>query len=488
MDIEKRLADLVLSVIGFYCLLDMPSVATAQESPVPPAPSTLEAPSAPPVIPPKEAIPSDADCKSFESTLKSLFAQEYTSRDPKMKISLAEKLCEIGRSASSPAEKYVIMKEAQKAYWEGGDYLQGLTVLENMTNAYTIEPKIVIDAFSAVKSKVRKPDEAARLCDYALLFGDHVAKSRQFDDAERIPGHAKDLAITAKDRGLLERTGELAGMIPEMKRLCADAEKAEAAYNANPNDARTNETLGKYHCFMLGDWDKGIAYLAKSECPIKAALNDEKRRPEEPKAMMGLGDQWANLAKQTSSKLEKNGLSDRARFWYEKALPISSGIVKIALEKKLVELGPKSGVEMSLIDLKPSSTKVGWGRFIADKVNVQTIPDSGETFPEINKKKPLTYIFAHAPSEAVYPLPAHSKQCKGFAWRSDTGGRGNGVRFIIKIDKQVAFKSDLIQKGNVVIPFDVRIPYGSKEMVFIVDDNGDIAYDSACWLDVVLIK
>jgi hypothetical protein len=36
--------------------------------------------------------------------------------------------------------------------------------------------------------------------------------------------------------------------------------------------------------------------------------------------------------------------------------------------------------------------------------------------------------------------------------------------------------------------FEIRIPYGSKTMTLLVDDHGHDGFDSACWLDVVLVK
>jgi hypothetical protein len=349
----RKFAEVALGgLIGFGILVSSCPLK-AQESPAPPVSSPLDPPTAPPGVSPKDAVPSDVDYKAFEARLKSIFAQEYVSYDAKAKLSLAEKLCELGRSTSSPSEKYVILREAQKAFWDGGELLQGLTVLENLANSYSIEPKIVIDAISAAKSKVKKPEDASRLCEYALGYGEKIAKGRKFDDAEKLLNHARDLANIAKDKGLQSRASDVLAMIPDIKRLCSEFEKAEAAYNLNPNDTKANETIGIYHCFIIGDWGKGLAYLSKVEGPIKTAINQEKRSTGEPLTMMFAGDKWYNLGKQSVSKLNRNGFYERARFWYEKALPTCDGIVKAEIEKKLSEMGPKIGDNEGWINLMP---------------------------------------------------------------------------------------------------------------------------------------
>ena len=69
---------------------------------------------------------------------------------------------------------------------------------------------------------------------------------------------------------------------------------------------------------------------------LKALAKREIQGPASADEQAGLGDDWWNLAHKQGAGAKKQ-IQARARYWYEKALPELSGLVKAKVEKRLAE-------------------------------------------------------------------------------------------------------------------------------------------------------
>ena len=98
-----------------------------------------------------------------------------------------------------------------------------------------------------------------------------------------------------------------------------------------------NLTVGKYYCFQIGDWEKGLPMLALGQDEtLKALAAQEIAGVTKADDQVKVGDAWWNLAEKEQGKVQA-ALRGRANYWYQQALPELSGLAKAKLEKRIKE-------------------------------------------------------------------------------------------------------------------------------------------------------
>jgi hypothetical protein len=87
----------------------------------------------------------------------------------------------------------------------------------------------------------------------------------------------------------------------------------------NPDDPGANFAVGKYDCFIQGDWATGLPLLAKgSDHHLAQLAQTDLSDPDQPDAQEAIAEGWLNVA---SSGAPGEQPRLRAYYWYVKALP-----------------------------------------------------------------------------------------------------------------------------------------------------------------------
>jgi hypothetical protein len=98
--------------------------------------------------------------------------------------------------------------------------------------------------------------------------------------------------------------------------------------------------------------------------PLKELATKDLAKPETPEAQVEVGDGWWQLAQAEKVSWKKLNILGHARSWYDLAQPNVTGLVKVKLSKRLVELDnqvPGSGINlMALIDPKRDAVHGTW--------------------------------------------------------------------------------------------------------------------------------
>jgi hypothetical protein len=102
---------------------------------------------------------------------------------------------------------------------------------------------------------------------------------------------AKDADLTAS---IQERLTVIRSLVSEYARV----RPAKTKLESNPDDKASNTTVGKWLCFMKGDWGGGLAHLEKGsdEKLAKVAARD-RGAGEDPdvKTACSIGDEWRSI-------------------------------------------------------------------------------------------------------------------------------------------------------------------------------------------------
>ena len=302
----------------------------------------------------KAPVPDAAAQKRVEKMIRGLFQKEFQSRDRGERTFLAEKLLELaGERGNDPATRFVMLRESQALAVETLSIETLLRCIDRMAERYEVNPvEMKSTALGAARRSARTSGDAlalakgyTHLTGEALKAGDHALATRAAKDAQR-------LAKTAKDEKLVAEAGALAKAIPELKREFGVASKADVAGKIDPRKRQTNLNVGRYLCFIRGDWERGLEFLLWCGEPgLATAARKEREKPEETSAAASLADAWWDLGETQKNHVHLMRYRSRARFWYEHALPGLTGLKRIRAERRLATGGGSSGPNELLIEL-----------------------------------------------------------------------------------------------------------------------------------------
>lgn len=97
----------------------------------------------------------------------------------------------------------------------------------------------------------------------------------------------------------------------------ADYKKAKDKLGTTPDDPDANTVVGKYLAFVLGDYDEGMKFLAKSNDKTLKTLAEHERAPlyaDTGIKKVSMGDEWVTAAKTFPALFRI--FYDRAAYWY----------------------------------------------------------------------------------------------------------------------------------------------------------------------------
>ena len=103
----------------------------------------------------------------------------------------------------------------------------------------------------------------------------------------------------------------------------------------NPQDGAANHELGKYFGFQKKRWDKRLAYFAASDdAAMKKLAKQDLQRPEDVEGQLALADGWWAFADKEKDAA-KRAIQMRAVYWYDKALPVLSGLNQKKAQRRI---------------------------------------------------------------------------------------------------------------------------------------------------------
>ena len=163
--------------------------------------------------------------------------------------------------------------------------------------------------------------------------------------AEEKPDLAIRLAKCAQVGAIRLRQQPLisaAARLREAETFQRDFQRAQAALKTLetlPDDADANLLLGKFRIFAQGNYEQGLPLLAKGADPkLQELARRDLAGAKDAAEQLALGDAWYDLAELEPS-LAKKHLQRRAGFWYQQALPSTTGLEREKLEQRLKTAG-----------------------------------------------------------------------------------------------------------------------------------------------------
>ncbi len=313
-------------------VVDQPAGVHAAESAVaPPIASRLRPPSA-------------ENIRAASGKVRDVFADDFAAaKTPEKKRELAARLGEQSAATDDPAERWVILSEAMRLAIDGGDATVGLALIERIPSEFAVENADAgrLEAMTRLASKVSATD------------GDMVGRemlnlARRLADAGDDPLATKAVAAVTS----LARKTKNADLLASATKLEADQreQRKEARTKAaiverlqqSPSDPEVCLEAGKFFCFKLNDWQKGLPLLAAGSHPgLAQAAKGELASVGQAGTLANVADRWWEVA-EVESNATKTAIQSHAADLYRRVLASLSGLDKVRAEKRIATAAASS--------------------------------------------------------------------------------------------------------------------------------------------------
>lgn len=330
---------------------ETPPVAPAPQRPATPPPQTPVAAATPAPQaeqqskekPKKLPLPDEAARERVSKVVQDTFREELNkSKSPADKQVLGNKLLQQGiETRSDPAMQYVLLEMARDMAVEAGDGSLSFDAIEKMADLFQINRFAAKEAvLSGFTKTARSPAAHRALAEKALSVMEEAIGENNFDAAGSLRKLALAEALKAKDREVTQLVRNRTKDLEQAVKAFAEIEVTMNTLKENPNDPDANGTVGRYTCFVKGDWETGLPMLVKgNDTTMKDLATKDLQRPAKPEERVVLADGWYDLAASERAAAKKH-IQLRAAHWYWLAAPNLEGLEKTKVEKRMKALAP----------------------------------------------------------------------------------------------------------------------------------------------------
>jgi len=308
----------------------------------PPAAAEAESPPAAqptPIV--KQPPPTGEELARLKARVAELFKDSYQqATTPAEKAAVAKQMVSQATQADvEPGLRYALLTIAGSGARQCGDSETMLAAIDRLAESHTID--VLQERLTAIRAMAEKERpgtawrplaEAASAGVEAALAADRPAAAREFAELTKLG------VDRAGDRDLADQMRLRLTELAALATFLAAVEQSQATLAQTPTDAAANAVLGRYVCFVRGDWQRGLPLLAQgNDAALKAAAEEELRDPQESQQQVALGAAWAQAAAHETVAARQQ-LRDRAVYWYFEAALRLSGPERSEIESRLEKL------------------------------------------------------------------------------------------------------------------------------------------------------
>ncbi len=243
-------------------------------------------------------VPDPASQEKAEKLIKDLLQDEYTKKASPDKLALAAKSLEQAKETrDDPAARFVLMREARDLAAQAGDPVEALKAVEIIAKEYIVNGLAMkTAALEVVEKGARSRTRNKALIDAILPVVDEALAADDFDLAAKLLELAGSAARRTKNVAVVTTILARSKQVESLRKEHEQVWPAAIALTKNPKDPEANLAMGKYLCFIKGDWEKGLPMLALgNKAKLKGIAENDLSSPEKGTDLAALGDAWWDL-------------------------------------------------------------------------------------------------------------------------------------------------------------------------------------------------
>ena len=321
----------------------------------------------------KLPVPTAVDQQAAARLVNDVFKDDIAkAKKPGEKASLAKKLLQAGMDERTDmAGHFFLLTLAKDTAALAGDADGAIAALAELDKSFQIDVlSQKIETLTAVGRFTVLPTAHKAIilrCNEGI---DEAVNVDRYDLAKKLADLALVSARKANDGSLVFGATNRWKEVAAIEQVSRNVAKGILVLDKTPTDPVANLMVGKFRCFMKGDWEGGLPMLALgSDLTLKSLAERELKGAANAEAEAAIADDWWNFS-ETAHPEERRQTKARAAYWYQQAVPHLTGLKKGQAEKRMAEVVVASAVQSSskfpivnvlkLIDPKRDTQKGRW--------------------------------------------------------------------------------------------------------------------------------
>lgn len=301
----------------------------------------------------RHAVPTAGDIARAQQRLREIFAGPLQkARSRSSKLALAQEMVQRSRAMSQDhTGAYALQTAAMRVASDAGGLNALKRAVECRTEQFTVDRyEAHVEALlefgqRAVQHRGRS---AARLVPDGLAYAEWAVKvlhetvrRDDYDRAVRLAGYAARFTEGASVERLADAFERLRSLLDSSRSQYFEATQQVAAYRQDPSNAEAAAAVGRFLCFIKGDWHEGLPLLSRDEnASLKRAVESDLEGVGGAIDELAIGDAWWQLAEQATSPVYRQGSLERAAHWYRRALArLPESLDRFHAQARLKEIG-----------------------------------------------------------------------------------------------------------------------------------------------------
>jgi len=349
---------------------------------------------------PKLAIPDDESQTEVLAKVKETFKAEYGDNKPHARLALAARLIRTARESDvQPAERYVMLKEAQRLSEQGGDCVLALAAVDALGAGFEVDAvKMKVAVLQQVARQSPNPATALVIADSAFALADEAREPASYESLAALYRQVEVVVRKTIGAEAAEAVQRQQKLLAERQRLRELSQTAAKTLESTPGDPQANLEMGRFRCLVEGDWDQALPLLAKGEdAKLREAAAKLAANAADVDAQIALADAWWDLAQaEPNESGARLLLLAAARRWYQEALPRLAGLERTRVDQRVHSDDPEQRKEARQPFVISLGGLSGAPELSPAKVSGEVKPEGG--FATFRGKGELEYAQVPAPS------------------------------------------------------------------------------------------
>lgn len=261
----------------------------------------------------------------------------------------AQGLLKASGQTEAEAEQAAILLVAADVAAKGGEVRLAFQAIDELEGNFEIDALHYKAACLESAARTARSNEIrTAVVHWSIDLMREATAARQFEAAADAAKAGQTALAKVRDPALRKQFGNQRRLFEQQRKAYETAGKivadAVAALAKQPDDPAANEVMGKHVAATEGDWPKVLIHFAKAgDAELRAAAQHEAKAADKDGPRIELADLWWNIADGVELSEHRAAFRSRAIYWYRRALPSLTGLVKVRATKRIEEVEGASG-------------------------------------------------------------------------------------------------------------------------------------------------
>ena len=291
---------------------------------------------------------------SAKSLLREMLKEDYV--DSRSRSGAGDALGLIQTSAdikSYPSIAFLFLVHAHAQALESDDYDLAQQAVESLDEMGVATSPLKIAAVQRRVAKARSVDERRQIVLEIIQASDEAIGESRIEDTTQLLRMALTMVARLKDAELRATIQQKQAFVGELEKWIAKVQEAQQTLEAQPDDPEANLVLGRYSCFIRGDWETGLPHLARSsDDKLSHVAKMELEKPSTNDEYVQLCQNWAAVYEGEDDRFSKARIKDYVVGRIDPIVSKTKGAPRDALDAQLshfFERGAISDGDVALV-------------------------------------------------------------------------------------------------------------------------------------------